>query len=72
MSNPDQPNLPPRCRRTSAQQMRLRLARARVMELRSTDMAAWEPAGLFIVIERLLNTAEDLIALADEDCSDGE
>jgi len=72
VSNPQESTASPRCQRTPAQQMRLRLARARVAELRSTDLATWEPAGLFLIIERLLNTTEDLIALAEEDCGDTE
>jgi hypothetical protein len=52
--------------------MRLRLARARVEELHRTDLAGSEPAGLIVIVERLVHTVEDLLALADEGCQGGD
>lgn len=56
------------CARSDAQNMRLRLARRRLQEVRATDPVESDPAALIASVRRLANTVDDLIRLIDEGC----
>lgn len=70
MNHPHEPASPDRCARPHAQQMRIRLARARLQEVRQSDLGVAEPAALLFTVDRLAHAVEDLLALIDEGCSD--
>ena len=44
--------------------MRLRLAEARLQEMRQMDLEDAHPAALVLAIKRLANTLEDMIEMA--------
>jgi hypothetical protein len=58
------------CRYSAAQQMRVRLAKARLEELHGVDLAEAHPAALIVIIERLTKTVEDLLELTCK-CQEG-
>lgn len=49
---------------SAADQMRLRLAEARLQEMRQMDLEDAHPAALVLAIKRLANTLEDMIEMA--------
>lgn len=51
---------------TEADQMRLRLAQARLRELREMDLGRAQPADLILTADRLGSVLEDMISLVTE------